>query len=90
MALLSKLLEIANIEADVQNLEVSEMNDGGMGSLAIGSNYESRMLGREVAEYSFNDLDGMHISATLNIDRDNQLYEIDIFKADFSPTLCLK
>jgi len=90
MALLSKLLEIASIEADVQNIKVSEMNDGGMGSLAIGEDYDDRMFGREVAEYEFKDIDGVNISATLNLDTNNQLYEIDVWKVNFSPTQCLK
>ena len=87
--LLSKLLNIAKIDVDLNKIEVIELNDGGMGSLGIGVGYESREFGQQVAEYQFKDSDGVTVSATLNIDTDGALYELDIFKTDFSPTRSL-
>lgn len=79
--IMTKLLKI-----DISLLLVNPINDGGMGSLAIGDNYENRQLGQEVAEYIFKDLDGTPVSASLNIDKQGNLYELDIWKVDFSRT----
>ncbi len=57
-----------------------------MGSLAIGENYANRQLGAEVAEFMFKDIDGTPVSASLNVDQQGELYELDIWKVDFSPT----
>jgi len=85
-----ELLLIANLDVDVKTLLVADMDDGGMGSLVIGENYGSRKFGAKVAEYTFNDTDGVEVSVTLNVDSDHQLYEIDIWKVDYSPTQRLR
>ena len=40
-----------------------------------------------IAEKEFLDSDGVPISVTLNIDDDGLLYELDIWKVDFSPII---
>ena len=40
--LVDKLLKIAGHRLDIDELLVADMNDGGMGSLAIGENYRDR------------------------------------------------
>ena len=89
IVIITKLLKMAKLEVDISQLLVNPMNDGGMGSLAIGYNYDSRQLGHEIAEYMFKDLDGTPVSAALNIDKQGNLYELDIWKVDFSPTQML-
>jgi len=88
--IITKLLDIAKLEIDINQLLVTPMDDGGMGSLAIGDNYDSRQLGQEIAGYMFNDIDGTPVSAALNVDKQGNLYELDIWKVDFSPTQLLK
>ncbi len=88
--IITKLLDTANLQIDVTQLLVNPMNDGGMGSLAIGKDYDSREFGEEIAEYMFNDNDGTPVSTTLNVDKQGNLYELDIWKVDFSPTQILK
>lgn len=88
--ILTKLLQIAKLEIDSTLLLANPIGDGGMGSLAIGENYENRQLGEEIAEFTFEDLDGTLISAALNVDKQGNLYELDIWKVDFSPTQILK
>lgn len=61
-----------------------------MGSLSIGYNYKLRSFGKEIAEYQFHDLDGTIVSATLNVDTEGALYELDVFKLDFTETQLLK
>mgnify|MGYP005831233207 CR=1 FL=1 len=90
IAIITKLLKIAKLEIDITQLLVNPMDDGGMGSLAIGENYAGRQLGEEVAEYMFKDIDGTPVSAALNVDQQGNLYELDIWKVDFSPTQTLQ
>ena len=33
----------------------------------------------------FNDADGVPVSAALNLDQDHHLFELDVWKVDFSP-----
>lgn len=84
-SLIEKLLSDANIEADVTTILVTDMVDGGMGSLLIGSG-EGRRLGKGVASYEFEDIDGVLVSVVLNVDQNGDLFELDVWKVDFSPT----
>lgn len=88
--LLKKLLTIAEIEEDISILKVQKLSDGEMGSIGIGANYNERNFGRVVAEYEFKDIDGVLAFASLNLDENENLYEIDVWKVDFSPTKYLK
>jgi hypothetical protein len=92
------LLEILVQKATVKfpsdwntNLLVKPLNDEGMGSLqlipegvAINSD---RLLGEQVSEYQFTDEDGVEVIASLNIDDTGRLFELDIWKTDFSPLI---
>lgn len=65
--------------------EVTEMNDGNMGSLLfVKSGDDSRVLGRKLAEAVFNDTDGTPVNVCLNLDELGELYELDVWKVDFS------
>jgi hypothetical protein len=67
---------------------VNEANDGGMGGLTffIENNSDFDRSFREVlVSVEFYDIDKIKVIATLNLDNKNQLYELDIFKVDFSP-----
>jgi hypothetical protein len=76
----------------LDSLEVQEMSDGGMGSLyfvATTRTPEQRRFGQRIAEIQFNDADGVAILASLNIDKDGDLYELDVWKTDFTPVVQL-
>ncbi len=65
---------------------VEEMADGGMGSLLfVGS--KDRIYGSTLAEAEFRDDDGTPVIAAINLDSDGQLFELDIWKVDFSPLI---
>ena len=71
-------------------LEVQEMSDGGMGSLYFVAPTKSRAerrFGGRVAELQFADTDGVPVLASLNVDKDGDLFELDIWKTDFSPVI---
>jgi hypothetical protein len=63
---------------------VEEMNDGGMGSLRFVGGPD-RQFGKRVGSAEFNDADGVLVSVALNVDQRGQLFELDIWKVDFSP-----
>lgn len=70
-----------------EELLVRPMDDGGMGSLYLfpkGIIKEDRIFGDQVSEFRFTDQDGIEVIASLNIDKNGSLYELDIWKMDFS------
>lgn len=75
----------------VDSLLACPMNDGGMGSLYLFSKgngcppYLSRKMGDQIWQVEKRDADGTPVSISLNLDLDGELYELDVFKADFSP-----
>jgi hypothetical protein len=78
-------------DAYVKALRVKEMNDGGMGSLTllqpdVDANAE-RKFGSALRGVDFKDSDGMHISASINLDSNGVPFELDLFKGDFSPLI---
>jgi hypothetical protein len=73
-----------------ENLLVRPMDDGGMGSLLLfprGLMNEKRMMGTRISECRFLDKDGIEVIASLNIDDKGDLYELDVWKTDFSPLI---
>ena len=90
-ALLRKMLDSAGNLKDkflnkIDSALVQEMNDGGMGSLRfIAQGEGTRRLGQVVSEAEFLDEDGVLVTVTLNLDQNGRLYELDIWKTDFSP-----
>jgi hypothetical protein len=63
---------------------VLDMRDGGMGSLRF-SGSEQRCYGSTLAEAEFKDADGTPVSVALMLDETGDLFELDIWKVDFSP-----
>ena len=71
-------------------LTVSPMPDGGMGSLFLylaPPRALARRFGREISQHRFQDEDGIEVIASLNIDQEGNLFELDIWKVDYSPLL---
>ena len=63
---------------------VEDMDDGGMGSLFFCSPHLDRILGNEIANFNFTDSDGVPVISTLSLDNFGDLFELDIWKSDFS------
>jgi hypothetical protein len=69
---------------------IREIDDGGMGSLEFVSDAPGeRRLGRVLAETRFEDRDGILVSAALNLDERDDLFELDLWKTDFSRLIAL-
>jgi hypothetical protein len=88
-ALLDLLVEKASINLPIdwkEKLMVKNMNDGGMGSLKLFTENSkiNRKFGSKVSEYVFKDIDEVKVIASLYLDTEGVLYEIDIWKTDFN------
>ena len=76
----------------LDSMDVQEMPDGGMGSLYFpwpGKDAPARRFGRRIAELQFDDADGVPVIASLNVDKDGDLNELDIWKVAFNPVIRL-
>lgn len=62
------------------------MNDGDMGSLLFESSGINRRYGGDIAQIQLQDTDEVPVMISLVIDQYNQLFELDVWKVDFSPT----
>ncbi len=67
------------------------MKDGNMGSLRFVSkdNSGERELGITIAEAEFMDEDEVPVMAYLNLDSNGDFFELDLWKADFTPVRAL-
>lgn len=75
-----------------ENLLVKPMEDGAMGSLYLfpyGVTEKNRLLGECVSKYQFTDKDGVEVIASLNVDDKGELFELDIWKTDFSQLISI-
>lgn len=89
------LAKLANYPLSTSSgLFVMSMNDGGMGSFTIFQNEtetrENRKFGKQISEYEFIDDDNIPVLVSLNVDENNNLFEVDIWKADYNPVINLK
>lgn len=71
----------------LKTLHVEELNDGGMGSLKFLSHKLERKFGKELAVGQFHDEDDVQISIAINVDNFGEMYEVDVWKVDFSPLI---
>lgn len=89
-SILEKLINKSNIKLSFnwrEKLLVSDLNDGGMGSLSLhppGANDKERKFGSLASDCQFKDTDGVTVIASLYLDKEGKLYELDMWKTDFS------
>lgn len=77
--------QVESILALLPTAEVEEMDDGGTGNLRFVSSKPNRRLGKVVAELLYHDEDAAPVLATLYLDTEGGIYELDSWKVDFSP-----
>lgn len=71
-------------------LKVSDMTDGGMGSLRLVPSVTKerpRAFGRCAASCEFTDADGELVIASLYLDEEGNLFELDLWKIDFGQVI---
>src|SRR6185437_10003756 len=88
LAIIRKMISRSGLEKayeeQLAKMKVQNMPDGGMGSLQF-YNGRPRSLGEYgggIAEAAFRDANDVPVSITLNVDKDGELFELDVFKAD--------
>ena len=64
---------------------IGDMNDGGMGSLLVVTTKPERSYGRTLSVGWFNDEDGFPVLLAINLDKEDEIFELDSWKVDFSP-----
>jgi hypothetical protein len=70
-----------------ERLKVSPMKDGGMGGLVLfpdGKKTDRLKFGEMVSDFQFFDSDGVLVIASLYLDSNGNLFELDIWKTDCS------
>lgn len=89
--ILEELISRSNINLSFnwkEELLVSDLLDSGMGSLSLyppGVIDKERFFGSQISDYQFKDTDGVTVLASLYLDREGNMYELDMWKTDFSP-----
>ena len=75
-----------NIINNLKDLKVEETEDGGMGSLKVlVEGKDQRRTGGVLKDVDCYDIDGVLLVVSVILDADDNLYELYIFKGDFSP-----
>jgi len=82
--LTQKKEDYSQILLSLKDLTIEELNDEGMGSLQFISK-EKQKLVKTISEAEFIDEDGVPVFLALGIDAEGKLFELDVWKADFSP-----
>ena len=68
-------------------IKVADMEDGGMGSLRLfpfGVELPETKFGKQISACLFTDKDGVEVIASLNLDNNGNLYELDIWKTNYA------
>ncbi len=89
-ALLQGKPETVHFIDALDDFAVKPLADGGMGSLSFvpkGIENVSRSFGHQLSLGEFTDSDGVPVSVAVNVDSQGQLYELDVWKVNFSPLL---
>jgi hypothetical protein len=90
VALLQSNPELVPLIRSLEDLVVEEMRDGGMGSLSLvpkGLEGTRRSFGKQLVLGDFTDTDGVSVSVTVNVDSKGTLYELDVWKVNFTSLL---
>jgi len=82
-ALLRRARDGEHLLVQLEHAQVLDINDGKMGSVQFAG-HDIRFLGSCLVKAQYVDRDGIPVSIVLNTDTTGQLYELDIWKADFS------
>ena len=83
--LITYLLAKAGTEYDVPNM-VKPLKDGGMGSISFDLK-GLRKRHSQIIGGTFKDSDGVLVDFELTTDENNELFELDLWKVDFSRLL---
>jgi hypothetical protein len=78
------------LHESLKTIKVVRMNDGGMGSLRFVNTAhpsQPQRMGRSLSKLEFDDADGVKVIASLDLDESGNLFELDLWKVDFTPLI---
>lgn len=78
------------IPSNLSDIEVLELNDEGMGSIAFirdDKPYEERRFGGEIGKLDYKDSDEVDIHMHLYKDKEGFLFELDVWKVNYEPRI---
>ncbi|WP_207429504.1 hypothetical protein [Pedobacter sp. SYSU D00535] len=85
--LICHLLKLADYSADLpESSLVTDLDDGGMGSLEIFAERQ-RLFGRELIVMKYIDIDNVDVWISINLDDQDDLFELDVWKVNFERLL---
>jgi len=73
----------------LNDLKVENLDDSGRRGGFVLVRQADRDYDQLIADVDFKDLDGIHVLASLYVDREKIPYEVDIWKVDDTPLLVL-
>ncbi len=69
-----------------ESVPVKDLQDGEMGSVRfITSSHLERYFGKVIAQAEYIDEDGVPVSIVINVDQEDEIFEVDFWKFNFSP-----
>ena len=74
----------ARLASELRERYIEEMRGGMGGFRFVAEDGERPLLGHVLAEADFDDQDGIPVTVTLNLDNRDRLYELEVWKGDFS------
>ena len=84
-AMLSSNPAGVNLATNLEVRQVTDMQDGGIGSIRfLSADRSIRKFGNQIAASEYIDEDGVLVSITINTDNQGDLFEVDFWKTDFS------
>ena len=83
-SMLSRNASALPLITQLQDAEVEQMSDGHMGGLRF-VHQRMRSMGHEIVKSTYADENGVPVSLSVNTDEEGNLFELDIWKVDFSP-----
>ena len=87
-AILGKHSAAKSLLSAIERVRVRDLSDGGMGSIELGEgSANARRMSACVAEADYVDSDGVSVSIAINVDQNGHLFEVDMWKVDFSPLI---
>ena len=84
MLLLSSRPDGVRLRGQIDEVLVQEMADGGMGGLRFEEEGADRRRFTTLASAQFKDADGISVLVSLDLDQNGRLFELDVWKVDFS------
>ena len=85
--LICHLLKLAEYSADLpKSTLVTDLDDGGMGSLEFVTD-RKRAFGRELIVRKYIDVDNVDVWISINLDDQDELFELDVWKVNFERLL---